>query len=230
MKQMFDWAMVWGMYPFGTNPMSLVKVRGASLRKKKKVLLTQEQVNLLVSKLPRPYNVMVLLAAGLGLRVSEVLALKWEDFDFKTKTVMIQRAYTHSALKEAKTEASVATLALPTNLVEIKGYRKTATASEWVFPSPKTGHPYSADTILAKIIKPIAKDLKLPAIGWHTQRHSFRAWIGKTQATLSQQRDLMRHGDIGTTMDYGGTPVEEMRPLHEAAAGGLKIKLPAATR
>jgi hypothetical protein len=48
----------------------------------------------------------------------------------------------------------------------------------------------------------------------------------KTEATLSQQRDMMRHADIGTTLDYGGTPLEEMRPLHEAAAIGLKLKLP----
>jgi integrase len=227
MKQMFDRAMVWGMYPLGVNPMSFVKVRGASLRQKKKVLLTKKEVNLLVSKLTSPYNLMVLLAAGLGLRVSEVVSLKWEDFDFKAKTVTIQRAYTHSALKEAKTEASVATLALPASIVQaIKTYRKGATESVWVFPSPRTGHPFSADTILAKKIKPTAKKLKLPTIGWHTQRHSYRAWIGKTKATLSQQRDMMRHGDVGTTMDYGGTPVEEMRPLQEAAAGGLKLKLP----
>lgn len=231
MKQMFDRAMVWGMYPLGVNPMSLVKVRGASSRQKKKVLLTQRQVNQLIEKLPHPINLMVLLAAGLGLRVSEVLALQWEDFSWKDKTVTIRRAYTHNALKEAKTDASAATLPVAANLITaLKTYKKTAPDSEWVFPSPVTGHPYSADTILSKIIKPIAKTLKLPAIGWHTQRHSYRAWVGKTEATLSQQRDMMRHVDISTTMDYGGTPVEDMRPLQDAVARGLKLKRPAATR
>ena len=43
---------------------------------------------------------MVLVAVGLGLRVSEAVALQWIDFDFKNRKVTIRRAYTHSALKE----------------------------------------------------------------------------------------------------------------------------------
>jgi len=31
-------------------------------------------------------------------------------------------------------------------------------------------------------------------------------------------RDMMRHADIATTAGYGGTPVEEMRPLVDAVA------------
>src|SRR4051812_49155398 len=125
MKQLFDRAMVWRMHPFGVNPMSLVKVRGASLHQKKKALLTQGQVNQLIERLPHPYNLMVLLAAGLGLRVSEVLALQWEDFSWKEKTVTIRRAYTHSALKEAKTDASAATLPVAANLINaLKTYKK----------------------------------------------------------------------------------------------------------
>jgi hypothetical protein len=40
---------------------------------------------------------------------------------------------------------------------------------------------------------------------------------------MSQQKDMMRHADIGTTDIYGGTPVEEMRPLVEAVSAKLKL-------
>jgi integrase len=230
MKQMIDRAMVWEMLPLGINPMSLVKVRGSSKRAKKPTVITPAQANRLVNKLPQPYSLMVLVAVGLGLRVSETLALKWIDFDFKNRKVTIRRAYTHSAIKETKTESSEATLPVASNILSALKAHKRGSNSEWVFPSPVTGHPFSADTILSKIIKPIAAELELPKIGWHSLRHSYRAWLSSTDAKVVQMRDMMRHADVSTTMDYGDAIVEELRPFQDEVAGKLKAKRPAATR
>jgi integrase len=223
-KQLFDRAMFWEYLPAGENPITLVKVRGVSLRVKVIHILTQNQVNALVAVLQEPYNLMVLVAAGLGLRVSEVVALQWDDIDQKAKTITIRRAYTHSALKGVKTEASEAVLPISDMLLDaLFTHRSGSGAGEqWVFPSPVTGHPYSADTILNKKIKPAAAALGLPKIGWHTFRHSYKSWLGGGKATLTQQKDMLRHADISTTANiYGGTPVEEMRPLHEAVTARL---------
>ena len=59
---------------------------------KKVVLLSPEQVAALITALEEPYNLMVLVAASLGLRVEEVVALQWDDFDFAGKTLTIRRA------------------------------------------------------------------------------------------------------------------------------------------
>ena len=104
--------------------------------------------------------------------------MKWSDFDFPNRTLTISRAYTHSALKEAKSLASAATLPVSRNLLQALMAHKKDRDNEWLFPSPRTGRPYSADTILSKIIKPIAERLKLPNVGWHTLRHSYRSWLG----------------------------------------------------
>jgi integrase len=187
------------------------------------VTLTSDEANRLMSALPHPYNLMVLTAAGLGLRVSEVVALKWTDFDFRKKTVTISRAYTHSALKETKSLASAATLPVSQNLLKALRVHKTHCDSDWAFPSPRTGRPYSADTILSKIIKPVAEKLKLPKVGWHTLRHSYRSWLGTTDAKLAQMKDLMRHSGAAMAMNYGRTPVDEMRPLNQAVASRLNL-------
>lgn len=231
MKQLFDRAMFWRLIPHEENPITLVKVRGVSRRQKTIVILTVAQVNALIAELPEPYATMVLIAAGLGLRVEEVVALKWRDFDFHSQTITIQQVYTHSALKEVpKTEASNADLPVSENiLAALRGHRERNTIkSEWVFPSPVTGHPYSPDTILQKKIKPAVKKLGLPKIGWHTFRHTYKSWLGSGTATLTQQKDMLRHADISTTGNiYGGTPIEEMRPLHEAIASQLHAQSPA---
>ncbi len=41
-----------------------------------------------------------------GLRVSEIVALKWEDFDFQELTLMVQRSIVHGRVGDVKTEYS----------------------------------------------------------------------------------------------------------------------------
>jgi integrase len=96
LKQLIDKAMFWEMIPSGKNLMTLVKVKGVSKRQKKVVLLTPAQVMALIAALEEPYSTMVYVAASLGLRVEELVALQWNDFDFAAKTLSIRRAFTHA--------------------------------------------------------------------------------------------------------------------------------------
>jgi integrase len=147
MKQMIDRAMFWRFIPQVENPIKLVKVKGSSTREKKPIISPIEHVNALIAALDEPYDLMVLVAATLGLRVSEVVALQWIDFDFEQKKVTIRRAYTHSTLGKPKSKASEAELPIEDSLLDqLLEFRSGD--SEWVFPSPVTGHSYSADNHL----------------------------------------------------------------------------------
>jgi integrase len=86
MKQLVDKAMFWEYIPVSENPIKLVKVKGARSRQKRIVLYTIEQTMALIGELEEPYNLMLYVVASLGLRVEEVVALQWGDFDFKEKT------------------------------------------------------------------------------------------------------------------------------------------------
>ena len=55
-------------------------------------LLTAEEIKSLLSELRGPYYVMAFLAAVTGLRVSELLALKWSDVDFAAGEIHLTRA------------------------------------------------------------------------------------------------------------------------------------------
>jgi hypothetical protein len=48
LKQLYDMAMYWEIIPAGFNPIKLVKVKDGSKRKKAPVLLTFDQVKMLV--------------------------------------------------------------------------------------------------------------------------------------------------------------------------------------
>lgn len=118
LKQLIDRAMDWKLVRRSMNPITLVRVKGATLRVKRIEPWTQEQVTMLYDGLDEPYNVMVAVMASLGLCAEEMVALQWNDFDFEVKReVHIQRAFTHGELGATKSTASAAKLPVPEDLV-----------------------------------------------------------------------------------------------------------------
>jgi len=71
--------------------MSLVRVKGRN-RVIEKVVLTPEQMATFRENLEDPILLMSELACYLGLRICEVLALIWEDFDPAAKALSIRRS------------------------------------------------------------------------------------------------------------------------------------------
>ncbi len=57
----------------------------------------------------------------------------------------------------------------------------------------------------------LAKRMKLDNVGWHTFRHTYRAWLDDTGAPIGVQQKLMRHADISTTAKYGDALMESKR-------------------
>jgi integrase len=124
---------------------------------------------------------MVLMAGCLRLRVSEILALKWTDLDYSALTVRIERVYTHSRMQDSpKSDSSESDLPLYPALAQALQDWQTRQLKEHDYPfvlaSPRTGRPYSADTIRYDYLAPAALKLGFDGFGWHTIRHSRKAW------------------------------------------------------
>jgi integrase len=52
------------------------------------------------------FRTIVLIALCFGLRISEILGLRWTEFDFKRSVVLIQRSAVGKRLNKLKTEYS----------------------------------------------------------------------------------------------------------------------------
>ncbi len=210
-SRLLDLAMLWEYMPVVRNPMNLVKVKGSSKRAKPVTILMPAQLKTVMKWLIPPYNLIVLVCGCLGLRISETLALKWEDFDWKAKQVLIRRAFTHGNIQEsAKTDSSEADLPVFDLLAtSLHAWRKQQNPkSEWVFPSPATGGPMSASTMLSKHLKPAAAKAGVSNIGFHDIRHSYKRWMQDADVSVGVMKDLLRHADIDTTMNiYGGKSI-----------------------
>jgi hypothetical protein len=93
----------------------------------------------------------------LGLRVSEILALKWSDFDFEEGTLMVTRGTVHARIGRVKTEYSEDEMPLHPAFAKILSAwqpRCTVTQEDWVFPNPNTGGVWHSSVLQGDILVP----------------------------------------------------------------------------
>jgi integrase len=213
---LIEFAMKRGWMEVQRNPLSLVRVKGNE-RVIEKIVLTPGQMNTVRANLADPYLLMAELCGYLGLRISEVLALKWSDVDLGNGTLRIQRSAVNGNVADVKTEASRAVIPLtPEVRTFINRWIAKAPESDggWVFPSPVTGKPYHAGILRKRHLAPLASKVGVPRLSWHCFRHSFRSWLDMIGAAPGQQMTLMRHADISTTMNiYGAGLLDSKREI-----------------
>ena len=226
-SRLLDLAMLWELIPtVERNPMQLVRVKGSTKRQKPLTIVTITQFKKLVKALSSPIDLVIFVTGCLGLRISEVLALKWSDINESNPSITIQRAFTHGRLKDVpKTDSSWRVLPLHTALLERlldwKKLQKPESDNAYLFPGSK-GTPRSDSTMMTDYVKPAAKKVGIVNFGYHSLRHSYKTWLAGKGVALTQQKDLMGHADIDTTANvYGATLSEEMRAANKLVVDSL---------
>ena len=218
MRQVFEFSMLADLFPVQRNPMDLVTVEGASKRTKAKRVLTYDEWERFIARVTsEPQRTAIITCMCLGIRREEVWALKWSDFDFTTNTVMIQRAIVESKVLSVKTDASEAPLPLDESLVRLlldwRSKSEFNRDEDWVWASPYQAGEMRLhfQSIQKEHILPASVASGLGNIGWHTLRHTDRAWLNASGTPLGIQKDLTRHSSITMTTQYGAGVVPAMR-------------------
>lgn len=113
-----------------SNPIEYVKVTGAE-NKKEKHVLTYDELKLILRELRKKndfeydaISTAVLIGFYTGLRISEVMALQKEDFDFEDNTIYVHRKLNYKgkkkkdieAVEQMKSKSSKAMIPLPDSL------------------------------------------------------------------------------------------------------------------
>jgi integrase len=155
----------------------------------------------------------------LGLRVSEILALQWSDFDFEEGILLVTRSVVHARIGRVKTVYSEDEMPLdPAFASVLLAWREVCSASVegWVFPNPNTGGVWHASVLQGDILVPAGKKIGVEHLGWHSFRHSYRSMLDACGAPVGVQQKLMRHAQVSTTMKYGNAYMTEKRKAHGA--------------
>jgi len=140
LSSLWNYAMWKQDVPMQINPISLVRVKGASKRVRKPRILTVEQFRLLLSHLREPYNTLAVMCVCFGLRISEALALKWVDVGWLNGRLRVERGIVQQIVDDVKTEDSRKTLTIAKELLDLLKVWKQKTQfsvpEDWIFASP----------------------------------------------------------------------------------------------
>jgi integrase len=204
------------------NPIDEVEIEGSSLRQKCYQSLTIEEGRAFLDHLTRePFRTIGLVCLCFGLRISEALALRWSAIDCPNRKLHVNQSIVRQRVGKPTTRHSRKPLPIDAEMLSIlQAWRQLTqfqAESDWVFASPaRLGRlPWSDDQVRREFLKAAkAAGIKLDPekiFGTHSMRNSFRSWLDATGASLAVQQKLMRHGDIGTTMNvYGDVVTNEM--------------------
>lgn len=212
----WDYAMWSGAVPVQANPIGLVTVRSCSKRTRQPRSLNVDQFRRLIAHLREPFKTMALLSLCLGLRVSELLALRWSDVDWLNGKLNVEKGIVNQIVDDVKTDGSRRLMTLDQELLAIlrtwKQNSQFQTEQDWIFASPlKLGRlPYSY-TGFWRELQRAAADSGIGPLGTHAFRHTYRSWLDAVGTPIAVQQKLMRHSDIRTTMNiYGSVVTDEM--------------------
>ncbi len=173
------------------NPIALVRQSGG--RRAIPRILTVQEIKLLLAELAEPCRTMVLVAACLGLRASEIMGLQWSDFDCDYRTVLIRRGVVNGRPGDTKTEASRKALPVDPSLA----------------------------VALLELRRPAAVRAGLGKIGWHTFRHSYSTLLRSMGADIKVQQELLRHSTVQSTMNVYTQAVSEQKRVANSAVVDL---------
>jgi integrase len=203
-----------------TNPVEGVRLPPSRRGKKVKPYVTPEQFSALIAVLPEPYATMVYVATFTGLRVSELIGLRWGDIH--DDSITIDERFCRGDWSCPKSSASNATIAvnhtviarihrLKTLTVEVRAggngavrklqVVKSSGPDDLVFQSLLQGKPMRDNNILTRHIKPTARKLGIEFVNWRCLRTSHATWLKLAGADIKDAQAQMRHSRASTTLD-----------------------------
>jgi integrase len=188
------------------NPIKLV--RQSAKRESIPDVLELAELQLLLSHLAMRERTLVLLDSATGLRVSELLALRWEDVDFEALELRVTRSIWHQVVGDCKTEASARPVPLDGYMAEdLLHWRRSSPypmSGDWIFASPYAHgtHPYWPDNLMKRYIRPVAREVGIQKrIGWHTFRRTFGTLLKANGEDVKTVQELLRHANSRITLD-----------------------------
>lgn len=206
MSEVFQHAIRYGWLDDGENP--IFAVRQSSKRVRVTEPLEAAEFRALILELPQKMRVIGIVAATTGLRISEVLGLKWKDIDWGSLQMDVTRSVVDGVLRKCKTETSRRPVPIDefTKDELLSWRRETAYAEsdDWVFASEKVQGkmPPWADSLLDRFLQPAAKRAGITKwVGFHTFRHTYSTLLKANGEDVKVVQELMRHANISTTMN-----------------------------
>jgi integrase len=197
--------------------------------KKEKPTFPLEKFPAFFAAVPERWKPLVATMALTGMRLSELLGLRWCDVDFKNRTLykrnVIFKGKLVEGLKETRRKNSGGlrqhvigiSQGLDVFLKQQQEQSEYTKLGDFVFPSPEDGRPLNPDRVRKFIIDPALKaagiEKEKGAFGPHIFRHTAGTVVVESTGRLDLAQGQLGHTDIQTTSNIYIHPGEDQKHI-----------------
>jgi integrase len=169
-----------------------------------RLYLSALEATKLIASLEEPARTLVLVAVLTGLRVGELLALRWKHLDFLRGAIQIRETVFEGKFGAPKTKSSRRDVPMSEPLREAllaqRGRSRQTRLEDLVFTSRKQT-PLNPKNLLNRQLRPACSALELPAVSWHSFRHTHATLLSEVGESLKTAQALLGHSDMETTLN-----------------------------
>ena len=161
-----------------------------------------------------------------GLRLGEICALKWQDFEEKTGRLHVRRSAHRRKgggvrVGETKTETGTRTILLPPSTVEILKARKRKSYSDWIFHNPTVPEVPMDPSAAYHRLKTLLHYAELPSIRFHDLRHTFATHALTSGVDAKTLSTILGHTNASFTLDTYSHMTTDMHRKAANVVGGF---------
>jgi len=170
-------------------------------RRRKTIVLTCKQLATLLQVLQEPIKSLAITVAMAGLRIDEALALRWRNLDLEKNVIQVRKAVYEGHLSSPKSKSNIRDIPMgPSPQRLLSESRKAVPADAFVFAS-RSGTPLDSHNLLARVLTPACRRAGLPAISWHSFRHTHATLLSDLAESLKTAQAQLGHARLSTTAE-----------------------------
>jgi integrase len=206
------------------NPAHGIRIREADTKKERR-FYSPAEIRLLLAVLRGPCRLVVSMAIQTGMRIGEILALRWKRVDLLNGTLEVAENYSDGEFGSPKTRSSCRVIPISSILrAELEAQLArvgNAGPDELVFQTT-SGTPLNAKNLYNRELAPACDQIEKPRVSWHSFRHAHATLLGDVGGSPKTAQALLGHSDLETTFNtYTHAIPDSQRNAVERVAGEL---------
>ena len=179
------------------------------------VLTREELQRFLIQAKFEDYYEVFLLDLATGLRRGELMALQWDDLNFKTGVLNVNKQVYdvrgRLQISTPKTKSSIRKIVLPPAVVAVlREYKKTVD-SRWMFPSPVKEDCPITPGVVRRRLQFILAHAGCKHVRFHDLRHSYAVAAIRAGDDIKTVQGNLGHATAAFTLDVYGHVTDQMK-------------------